>query len=97
MSSRIQESTNGIQEVVKDIARAVSEQAEETISIQEAQEKILKNTENVKNLDNMLLQTADNIFDTKKKIELSVHRIHQDVSDMMKQSTRDLNATLMER
>lgn len=97
MSSRIQESSNGIQTVVNDIAKAVGETAESTSGILEAQEKVLKNTENVKNLDTMLLQTADNIFDTKKKIELSVHRIHQDVSEMMTHATKDLNATLMER
>lgn len=101
MSSRIQESSNGIQTVVNDIAKVLGETAEtmeqKTTNIQESQEKILKNTENVKNLDNMLLQTADNIFDTKKKIELSVHRIHMDVSEMMGHATKDLNATLMER
>lgn len=97
ISSRIQESSTGIQSAVNDIVKAVGEQAESATQIQDGQEKILKNTENVKNLDNMLLQTADNIFDTKKKIELSVHRIHQDVSEMMGHATKDLNATLMER
>lgn len=91
ISSRIQESSAGIELAVTEISKSIGEQ------IQDGQEKILKNTENVKNLDNMLLQTADNIFDTKKKIELSVHRIHQDVSEMMGHATKDLNATLMER
>lgn len=97
MSSRIQESSNGLQTVVNDMAKAVAETNEATTGIQEAQEKVLKNTENVKTLDTMLLATADNIFDTKKKIELSVHRIHQDVSEMMLHATKELNATLMER
>ena len=97
VSSRIQDSSSGLQTAIGDIAKAVGEQVEMTTVVQDAQDKILKNTENVKNLDNMLLQTADNIFDTKKKIELSVHRIHQDVSEMMAHATKDLNATLMER
>jgi len=48
-------------------------------------------------LDKILLQTSDNVLDTKRRIEYGVHQILLEMGDLIKLNTNELNKTIDKR
>uniref|UniRef100_A0A6M2DWG6 Putative paramyosin n=1 Tax=Xenopsylla cheopis TaxID=163159 RepID=A0A6M2DWG6_XENCH len=48
-------------------------------------------------VERVMLQTADNILDTKKRVEFGVHQIVMDVGNLVKLQSRELNSTVNRR
>ncbi|XP_026472899.1 uncharacterized protein LOC113376974 [Ctenocephalides felis] len=48
-------------------------------------------------VERVMLQTADNILDTKKRVEYGVHQVVMDVGNLVKLQGRDINSTVNRR
>lgn len=48
-------------------------------------------------MERVLIQTADNVLDTKKRIEYGIHQILLEVNKAISLSNKDLNATIQSR
>lgn len=48
-------------------------------------------------MEEVLIQTADNVLDTKRRIEYGVHQILLEVGELIKSQSKDLNATVNSR
>lgn len=48
-------------------------------------------------MEKVMIQTADNVMDTKRRIEYGVHQILLEVGDLVKIQSKDINTTLNTR
>lgn len=48
-------------------------------------------------VEKVMIQTADNVLDTKRRVEYGVHQILLEVGNLVKQNSKELNSTLNER
>lgn len=48
-------------------------------------------------MEKVMIQTADNVMDTKRRIEYGVHQILLEVGDLVKIHSKDINTTLNNR
>lgn len=48
-------------------------------------------------VEKVMIQTADNVLDTKRRVEYGVHQILLEVGNLVKQNSKELNATLNDR
>ncbi|GAB0089375.1 uncharacterized protein DMENIID0001_039030 [Sergentomyia squamirostris] len=100
-ATRIKESHDEIQSSVADVLKTLSEATTSAESFFEEfgkrQEVLQGDVEALAKIDKMLLQTADSVLDTKRKVELGVHQIAQQVGEIVANSNADLNETLIKR
>lgn len=48
-------------------------------------------------MEEVLIQTADNVLDTKRRIEYGVHQILLETGDLIKSQSKELNETVNSR
>nr|CAD7424013.1 unnamed protein product [Timema monikensis] len=60
-------------------------------------DQLLKEVQGLAKVEQVLLQTADNVLDTKRRIEYGVHQILLEVGDLVKIQGKDLNDTVNRR
>ncbi|PSN31856.1 hypothetical protein C0J52_26192 [Blattella germanica] len=60
-------------------------------------EELLKEVRRSGEVESVLIQTADNVMDTKRRIEYGVHQILLEVGDLVKVHAKELNATVNRR
>lgn len=60
-------------------------------------EELLKEVRRSGEVESVLIQTADNVMDTKRRIEYGVHQILLEVGDLVKLHSKELNATVNRR
>lgn len=60
-------------------------------------EELLKEVRRSGEVESVLIQTADNVMDTKRRIEYGVHQILLEVGDLVKLHAKELNATVNRR
>jgi len=60
-------------------------------------EELLKEVRRSGQVESVLIQTADNVMDTKRRIEYGVHQILLEVGDLVKLHAKELNATMNKR
>lgn len=60
-------------------------------------EELLKEVKRSGQVESVLIQTADNVMDTKRRIEYGVHQILLEVGDLVKLHAKELNATMNKR
>uniref|UniRef100_A0A7G3ASU4 Putative paramyosin pediculus us corporis n=1 Tax=Lutzomyia longipalpis TaxID=7200 RepID=A0A7G3ASU4_LUTLO len=100
-ATRIKETHDEIQSSVADVLKTLSETTTSAESFFEEfgkrQETLQADVTALAKIDKMLLQTADSVLDTKRKVELGVHQIAQQVGEIVANSNGDLNETLIKR
>lgn len=88
---------NDRQQLVKSIIE-ISERTEELYGdIQRSYDQLLKEVKGLVKVEEVLIQTADNVLDTKRRIEYGVHQILLEVGDLIKTQSKELNATVNSR
>ncbi|KAJ9579960.1 hypothetical protein L9F63_004343, partial [Diploptera punctata] len=60
-------------------------------------EELLKEVRRSGEVESVLIQTADNVMDTKRRIEYGVHQILLEVGELVKQHAKELNSTVNKR
>ncbi|XP_066992359.2 putative leucine-rich repeat-containing protein DDB_G0290503 [Anabrus simplex] len=97
----INEAETNILKGQKVILKAISENGAEAEglfeSIQTSYGQLLKEVQDLSSVEKVLIQTADNVLDTKRRIEYGVHQILLEVGDLIKIQGKDLNATINRR
>lgn len=100
-ATRIKETHDDIQSSVADVLKTLSEATTSAESFFEEfgkrQETLQADVAAFAKIEKMLLQTADSVLDTKRKVELGVHQIAQQVREIVANSNGDLNDTLIKR
>ncbi|XP_059618018.1 myosin-9 [Phlebotomus argentipes] len=100
-AARIKETHDDIQSSVADVLKQLSETTTSAESFFEEfvkrQETLQADVTALSKIDKMLLQTADSVLDTKRKVELGVHQISQQVGEIVSNSVGDLNDTITKR
>uniref|UniRef100_A0A1B0DJA5 Uncharacterized protein n=2 Tax=Phlebotomus papatasi TaxID=29031 RepID=A0A1B0DJA5_PHLPP len=100
-ATRIKETHDEIQSSVADVLKTLSEATTSAESFFEEfgkrQETLQADVAAFAKIEKMLLQTADSVLDTKRKVELGVHQIAQQVGEIVANSNGDLNDTLIKR
>ncbi|XP_049851532.1 myosin-7B [Schistocerca gregaria] len=85
----------------EEVVRAVSEgnQAAETLfsGVTASYEQLRSEVQALAKVERVLIQTADNVLDTKRRIEYGVHQILLQVGDTVKIHSKDLNNTFNRR
>lgn len=66
-------------------------------NIQSSYVQLLKEIGSLSKVEQVLIQTADNVLDTKKRIEYGTHHVIMEVSDLIKQQAKETNVTLNKR
>lgn len=65
--------------------------------VQKSYEQLLKEVKGLAKVEQVMIQTADNVLDTKRRIEYGVHQILLEVGDLVKLQGKDLNSTVNRR
>ncbi|XP_054266624.1 uncharacterized protein LOC128988892 [Macrosteles quadrilineatus] len=65
--------------------------------VQKSYEQLLKEVKGLAKVEQVMIQTADNVLDTKRRIEYGVHQILLEIGDLVKLQMKDLNATVHKR
>lgn len=60
-------------------------------------EEIRKEIDELSKVEQVMIQTGDSVMDTKRRIEYGVHQILAEVSNQIKQSTKNINQALNDR
>lgn len=60
-------------------------------------DKVSKDLQAIQKVDEVMVQTADNVLDTKRRVEYGVHQIMAEISQIIKQSTKDISNVVGER
>lgn len=60
-------------------------------------EKVRAEIQALGKLEQVMLRTADDVLDTKRRVEYGVHQILAEVSKQVKDSTKDINQGISER
>lgn len=60
-------------------------------------DELLKEVRRSGEVESVLIQTADNVMDTKRRIEYGVHQILLEVGDLVKHHAKELNSTVNRR
>uniref|UniRef100_A0A8D8SNX9 Uncharacterized protein n=2 Tax=Cacopsylla melanoneura TaxID=428564 RepID=A0A8D8SNX9_9HEMI len=76
----------------------ISERSEKLYAdIQKSYEQLLKEVKGLVKVEEVLIQTADNVLDTKRRIEYGVHQILLETGELIKAQSKGLNDTVNER
>uniref|UniRef100_A0A1B6FMN3 Paramyosin n=1 Tax=Cuerna arida TaxID=1464854 RepID=A0A1B6FMN3_9HEMI len=65
--------------------------------VQKSYEQLLKEVKGLAKVEQVMIQTADNVLDTKRRIEYGVHQILLEIGDLVKLQMKDLNMTVNKR
>lgn len=65
--------------------------------VQKSYEQLLKEVKGLAKVEQVMIQTADNVLDTKRRIEYGVHQILLEIGDLVKLQMKDLNTTVNKR
>lgn len=60
-------------------------------------ENIGKEIENLNRVEKVIMQTADNVLDAKRRAEYGVHQIMSEMEKLMKSSSKDIQSAIDER
>ncbi|KAL1465130.1 hypothetical protein WDU94_004720 [Cyamophila willieti] len=76
----------------------ISERSEKLYGdIQKSYEQLLKEVKGLVKVEEVLIQTADNVLDTKRRIEYGVHQILLETGELIKAQSKGLNDTVNDR
>lgn len=59
--------------------------------------KLGKEIQDLSRFEQVLLQTADGVLDTKRRVEFGVHQILLEVGELLKTSMKDMNISINDR
>lgn len=94
----VQKGLGGGQEEIQKTVSDASVMAEGFYSdVQKSYEQLLKEVKGLAKVEQVMIQTADNVLDTKRRIEYGVHQILLEVGDLVKLQAKDLNSTVNRR
>lgn len=83
------------------LVKAIEEMSERTEElygdIQRSYDQLLKEVKGLVKVEEVLIQTADNVLDTKRRIEYGVHQILLEVGELIKSQSAELNQTVNTR
>lgn len=65
--------------------------------VQKSYEQLLQEVKGLAKVEQVMIQTADNVLDTKRRIEYGVHQILLEIGDLVKLQMKDLNTTVNKR
>lgn len=101
ISMKIDESiagvNNGQEDIIKNLADIQSLSENLYSDISRSYEQLLKEIKGLSKVEQVMIQTADNVLDTKRRIEYGVHQILLEVGDVIKLQAKSLNSTLNQR
>ncbi|KAL3273943.1 hypothetical protein HHI36_015366 [Cryptolaemus montrouzieri] len=60
-------------------------------------EEMKSDLQSIKKVDEVMVQTADNVLDTKRRLEYGVHQILGEMGQLMKSATKDIANTISDR
>lgn len=88
---------NGQDEIVKTITELQSMGENLYTDISKSYDQLLKEIKGLSKMEQVMIQTADNVLDTKRRIEYGVHQILLEVGDLVKIQGKNLNSTINKR
>lgn len=101
LSSKIEETTSGLKQGQEEITVTISEvqsMGENLYTdVRESYIKLLSEIKGLSTVEQVMIQTADNVLDTKRRIEYGVHQILLEVGDLIKLQSKTLNGTVNQR
>lgn len=101
LSAKMEESMNGVNNGQDEIMRTVSDvqtMGENLYTdVSKSYEQLLKEIRGLSKVEQVMIQTADNVLDTKRRIEYGVHQILLEVGDLVKSQGKTLNGTVNQR
>lgn len=68
-----------------------------TVSFGKSYEELLKEIQTLGRVEQLMMQTADGVLDTKRRVEYGVHKIVLEVGELIKQHTKLINTTINDR
>lgn len=84
-------------ELMKSVTE-ISEMSENVYGdVAKSYEQLRGEVQALSKVERVMIQTADNVLDTKRRIEYGVHQILLEVGDLVKINSKELNSTLNER
>lgn len=100
-ATRIKETVEHLDGSINEVIKTLSESDTNTVAFQEEARKSLTDVkadiDALGKLENILLQTADNVLSIKRGMEFNVHAITLEVGDVVKSSAKELNSTFYKR
>lgn len=100
-ASRIKETNENLENTISEVLKTVADSATTSETYYEESKKdistMMKDVEALNKIDSMLLKTADNVLDTKRRVEFGVHQIILEVSEVLKLNTKEINANVSKR
>lgn len=100
-ATRIKESVDHLDGSINEVLKTLSESDSNTETFQEDARKSLTDLKAdivaLGKLENILLQTADNVLSIKRGMEFNVHAITLEVGDVVRSSAKELNTTFYKR
>ncbi|KAK6628409.1 hypothetical protein RUM43_002221 [Polyplax serrata] len=88
---------NGQEEIVKTITELQSMGENLYSDISKSYGQLLTEIKGLSKVEQVMIQTADNVLDTKRRIEYGVHQILLEVGDLVKAQSKSLNTTVNQR
>lgn len=101
ISTRLKEATGildtNINEVLKTMAESASSTESSFETVSKNFEKLQLDIRALAKLENILLETGDNVLSIKRGMEFNVHAVTLEIGDIVKSSGKDINATMYKR
>lgn len=66
-------------------------------NVRKSYEQLLKEMKGLSKIEQVLIQTADNVLDIKRRVEYGSHEIILEVADLMKEQNKELNNSVNKR
>lgn len=100
-ATRIKETVEHLDGSINEVLKTLSETDTNTEAFQESVRKSFTDLKAdvvaLGKLENILLQTADNVLSIKRGMEFNVHAITLEVADVVKSNAKDMNSTFYKR
>lgn len=97
----ISEIHNDVERTSNETLKSINELLDVTVTLTETfstnYEKIRAEIQALGKLEQVMLRTADDVLDTKRRVEYGVHQILADVAKQVKESTKDISQGISER
>lgn len=85
----------------KELVKTVSEMGDMTETLMDnfgkSYEELRNEIQAIGRVEQVMMQTADGVLDTKRRVEYGVHQILLEVGELVKLHTKDINGTINER
>ncbi|XP_044758281.1 paramyosin, long form isoform X2 [Coccinella septempunctata] len=91
------ELVKGHQDLAKSIDELVNITGTLGSEFGDSYEEIKNSVQSMKKIDEVMVKTAENVFDTKRRLEYGVHQILGEMGQLMKSATNDIASTVAER